>query len=93
MRTHQDEAGTIKAMLDRFNQQRLPRALGMKRRVERGERLNDMDIDYLERVFNEAMGMRPLADRHPEVQPLVAKITTMYQQIVAQGLVNEQRKG
>jgi len=89
MRHAGDDAGTIKVLLDRFNHQRLPRALALKQRVDQGERLSDQDIDYLEHIFQEALEMRPLAERHPEYESLVAKITAMYKHIVDKGLDNE----
>ena len=85
--------GIIVALAERFETQRLPRALALKDQVERGERLSEQDLKFLGQVFSEAGQIRTLLDRHPEWQPLVARIMSLYKEITDRALANEQAGG
>lgn len=84
------EDGVIVALLERFRTQRLPRALDIKEKVGQGEKLSDTDIAFLKQVFEDAKQIKPLLDRHPEYEDLVAKGINLYNQITKQALDNEQ---
>jgi hypothetical protein len=83
------DTGIIVALAERFREQRLPRALQLKERVDRGEKLSAADIEFLEQVFADAQHIGTLADRHPEWQPIVAQAMHMYKQITEKALENE----
>jgi hypothetical protein len=91
MSASQKDAGTIQVMLKRLNDQRLPRALELKNKVDRGERLEDSDIDFLGRVFEDANQAQAYAARHPEYQALVTQLISLYSEITRKALENEQK--
>jgi hypothetical protein len=87
------EAGTIQVLLQRLNDIRLPRALDLKKKVDRGDKLDSYDLDFLETVLADATSAQGLAAKHPEFKPLVGKLIGLYGEITTKGLENEQKKG
>ena len=82
--------GVIAVLVERFNEERLPRLLRIKEKVDSGEKLDNHDITFLEEVFKDANQSMPLSDRHPEYHELIAKIIRLYREITEQALKNEQ---
>lgn len=83
------DQGVIQVLLDRFNQQRLPRAMEMKEKVGRGEKLEEFDVSYLAGVLEDIQQIRPLLERHPEYEALVLKGLALYKEIVDKATENE----
>ncbi len=91
MSTSQKDAGTIQAMLERLNKQRLPRALELKGRVDKGGRLEENDIEFLHRVFEDANQAQSLIAKYPEYQSLVTQLISLYSEITRKALENEEK--
>lgn len=86
-----EDNGVILALMERFNEQRLPRALELKKRVEQGECLSEPDIAFLDEVFRDANHVMPLVDKHPELQPIASRAISLYKEITEKALENEKR--
>ena len=84
-----NDAGLIQVLAARLQQQRLPKALDLKEKVDRGETLNEFDIQFLEEVFRDAQKVRELVERHPEWQELAIKLVQLYKEITSKALENE----
>jgi hypothetical protein len=82
--------GVIAVLIERFNKERLPRVLRLKEKVDGGEKLSEMDISFLQQVFEDSKHTIPLGDKHPEYQDLMARVILLYREITEQALKNEQ---
>jgi len=85
-----NDAGTIQVLVERLEKQRLPRALALKEKVDKGELLNDFDIEFLETVLADSNNVKPLLEKHPEWQQLAAQMLHLYHEITTTALRNEQ---
>jgi len=85
-----NDDGVIAVLLERFNKQRLPRLLDIKKKVDSGKKLEDFDITFLEEVLKDASSNMHLGDNHAELHELVAKIIHLYHGITERALKNEQ---
>jgi len=63
--------------------------LALKEKVDAGEVLADQDLAFLHEVFEDANRVKPIIDRHPEYQDLVARVVRLYGDITAKALENE----
>jgi hypothetical protein len=87
----ENDAALIQVLAERLEKIRLPVALDLKQKVDRGELLNDLDINFLEEVLRDAGKLKPLLDRHPQWQPLAAQMLDLYNHITTKALENAQK--
>jgi hypothetical protein len=81
--------GVARVLMERFEKQRLPRILVIKKNLDNGGTLSELDISFLEEVFQDAQRNKHLADEVPECQSLFARVVHLYHEISAQALRNE----
>ena len=86
-----EDTGVIMALLERFNEQTLPRVLAIKKRVEQGEHLTEPDIAFLDELFKNANYVMPLIEKHPDLQPIASRAISLYKEITEKALENERQ--
>jgi len=80
------EIGVLVVLMERLEKQRLPRILSLKDKVDGGQRLDELDLDFLEKMLKDAKKAMPLIDRHPEYQLLATKLIELYNHITEKDL-------
>lgn len=93
MYSSSEETGLITAYLEKLQEQSIPRALAVKKRVDEGECLNEIDIMYFEEQLSDASSMMPMLKHHPEYQKLIAELADLYHQIAEKALSNQKKNG
>jgi hypothetical protein len=88
-----EDQGIIQAIVDRLEKIRLPMALQLQEKVNSGEKLNDLDLAFLDNVFNDSTKLKGMLDRHPTWQPLYARMISLYSEITTRALENEKGSG
>ena len=87
----QKDLGMITVLLQRLEERRLPEALLLKEKVDRGECLDDYERRFMREVLSDAHTARRLAAKYPEYQPLVDQLGHLYAEITEKALENQQK--
>lgn len=85
------DTGLITVLVERLEKQRLPLALRLKDKVDRGERLEDLELRHLQEMLSDATHVAPMLERHPEYKDLAARVLHLYREITDKALENEKR--
>jgi hypothetical protein len=85
------ELGTIYALIERFEKQRLPRLLELKKRVDEGGVLSESDIQFMDQVMLDAQRSKRLIDRHPKWHEFCSEVIHLYEEIAEKALDNEKK--
>lgn len=83
------DTGVILVILQRFETQRLPRITEIKLSLDGGNKLSEFNIRYLSEAMHDAQMIMPYLNRHPEYEPLFAKVMHYYKVITDEALANE----
>lgn len=87
-----DDSGVLKVLMERLNKQRLPHALSLETKVNTGEVLNDFDLEFLSEVLRDLKKVKPIYDRHPDYQPILARLASLYTTIIHKASENEKNR-
>ena len=87
------DAAVLQTLVERFEKQRLPRALALKEKVDQGGLLDEWDTAYLEEVLEDSEQVKALVDEHPEYQDLYARAVHLYNMITEKALENAKESG
>ena len=85
------DKGTIMVLLERFNKQRLPRALALKKKVDSGELLDDYDQKYIKELQKDSSEVMLIIERNPEYKDLAANIINLYKEIIEKDIENQKK--
>jgi len=85
------DKGTAQVLMMRLESQRMPRALKLKEKVDRGERLSEFDVQFLKQATQEGREARKLAQKLPQYQEVVNRMAALYDEITRKGAENEQK--
>ena len=88
-----EDQGIIQVVIDRLEKIRLPVALQLQEKVNRGETLNELDLAFLDNVFQDTQKIKGMLDKYPVWQPLAARMIGLYNEITTKALENEQGSG
>ncbi len=93
MDQNEKDKGMIMVLLERFNKQRLPRALALKKKVDSGELLDDYDHKYIKELQKDAGEVMLIIERNPDYKDLAANIINLYKQIIEKDIENQKQAG
>jgi hypothetical protein len=82
------DLGTLAVLAKRMVEERLPKALAMKARVDKGEVLNDADLAFLDEVVAGAQQNWGLL-KDPRVLEIAGRMVQLYKEITEKALENE----
>lgn len=83
------ELGVIYALIERFEKQRLPRLLELKKRVDNGGVFSETDTRFMYQATLDAQYSKRLIDRHPEWHQFCVGVIRLYEEITEKALDNE----
>jgi len=86
------QPGVIAVLAKRMVEERLPKALALKERVDHGDVLNELDLNFLEQVVTDANTIRPLMRDDPRVLEVAGRMLELYREISEKALANEQAR-
>ena len=88
MNQEENDKGVLAVLTKRFEHERYPRMLELKKNVDSGGVLDDRDLSYIEHILTDAHQILSVLTRHPEYASLAKKCLIMYEEIMSQSQKN-----
>ncbi len=90
MEKNQKDQAVIRAILKRFDEQRLPRLLEIKTNVHEGKKLSAHELDFLDEVFKDARENEYYLDKaDAQLKDLFVRVIGLYHEITEKAVENE----
>ena len=83
--------GIIQALIKEFETHRLPRLLRLRDKVDSGAVINDVEMDFLCQVIEDANRTMPMTVNHPDLHEFCLCVVHLYHEISTKALENEQK--
>lgn len=82
-------AGVLLVVAEEFRKHRLPRLLALRGEVENGKTLDNADIEFLDRIVDDASQTMPLTVDNPKLHEFCAHVVHLYKEVTEKALGNE----
>ena len=86
------DTGVIAVLAKRMVEERLPKALELKERIDKGGLMNDLDLNFLEQIVKDAAQIMPMVKDDKRLSEIAASMTRLYKEISDKALENEKAK-
>lgn len=86
-----EHIGVVQSLVQEFEQHRLPRLFRLKDKLDRGETISDVDIEYLCKEIKDAGLAMHMIVNYPELQNFCLSMSHLYKEICDEAMENEQR--
>jgi hypothetical protein len=83
------DMGVVAVLAKRMVEERLPKALALKERIDRGGVLSDYDLRFLEQVLEDSNKIKPMVEKDPKALEVYGRMAELYREISAKALENE----
>lgn len=85
----QNHIGIIQSLIAEFEIHRLPRLIKLKDKVDSGGVINEVELEFLCKVIEDANRTMHLTVNHPELHEFCLNVVHLYHEISAKALENE----
>ena len=86
-----NHAGIIQTLVEEFETHRLPILLKIKDKVDDGATISDGEIEFLDKVIEDANRSMHLTVNHPELHEFCQLVVHLYKEVSKKALENENR--
>lgn len=85
------QAGIIQVLITEFENHRLPVLLQLKDKVDSGKLVSDSDIEFLNKVIDDANRTMHMTASFPELHEFCLNVVYLYKEITVKAVENEKK--